>query len=125
MTGVLNRRGFEEEFHREWTRSVLYRSDFSVIMIDIDDFKKYNDAYGHVEGDKCLIQVAKTIEKSLRRPFDTVARMEEKSLLLFCRRPMSKAPSLWRRTFDSRLKPCRLKIRMQRDGIMLRPVWAW
>ena len=83
LTGVLNRRGFEEEFHREWTRSVLYRSDFSVIMIDIDDFKKYNDAYGHVEGDKCLIQVAKTIEKSLRRPFDTVARYGGEEFVAF------------------------------------------
>lgn len=83
LTGVLNRRGFEEGFHREWTRSVLYRSDFSVIMIDIDDFKKFNDAYGHVEGDKCLIQVAKTIEKSLRRPFDTVARYGGEEFVAF------------------------------------------
>lgn len=74
LTGSLNRRGFEEEFHREWSRSILYRSFFSLIMIDIDDFKKYNDTYGHVEGDKCLIQVAKAIGKSLRRPFDEVAR---------------------------------------------------
>jgi diguanylate cyclase (GGDEF)-like protein len=74
LTGSLNRRGFEEEFHREWSRSILYRSFFSLIMIDIDDFKKYNDTYGHVEGDQCLIQVAKSIEKSLRRPFDEVAR---------------------------------------------------
>ena len=74
LTGILNRRGFEEEFHREWSRAIIYRSFFSLIMIDIDDFKMYNDTYGHVEGDKCLIQVAKTFEKSLRRPFDEVAR---------------------------------------------------
>jgi len=126
LTGVLNRRGFEEEFHREWTRSVLYRSDFSVIMIDIDDFKKYNDAYGHVEGDKCLIQVAKTIEKSLRRPFDTVARYGGEEFVAFLPETNEQGALLVaRRTFDSLLKPCRLKIRMQRDGIMLRPVWAW
>ena len=74
LTGILNRRGFEEEFHREWSRSISYRSYFSLIMIDIDEFKKFNDTYGHVEGDKCLIRVAKTIEKALQRPFDGVAR---------------------------------------------------
>lgn len=83
LTGIMNRRGFEEEFHREWTRSILYRSNFSVIMIDIDDFKKFNDAYGHVEGDKCLIQVAKAIEKSLRRPFDTIARYGGEEFVAF------------------------------------------
>jgi len=74
LTGVANRRYFDEQFKREWQRNRRNNLPIGVIMIDIDFFKNYNDAYGHQAGDECLKQVAKTLQKSLRRPGDLLAR---------------------------------------------------
>jgi len=74
LTGVANRRYFDEQFKREWQRSRRNNLPIGVIMIDIDFFKNYNDTYGHQAGDECLKQVAKTLQKSLRRPGDLLAR---------------------------------------------------
>ena len=61
LTGIYNRRYFDEILHREVERAVRYPQKFSLLMIDIDDFKKYNDIYGHQAGDKVLKEVAQTI----------------------------------------------------------------
>jgi diguanylate cyclase (GGDEF)-like protein len=74
LTEIFNRRGFDEEFIAEWYRAVRQDSDFSLLMIDIDNFKLFNDTYGHLKGDECLKSVANAIKKSLKRPFDEVAR---------------------------------------------------
>ncbi|MBN2259060.1 MAG: diguanylate cyclase [Clostridiales bacterium] len=74
LTGVYNRRAFEEKFESEWFRSLRNKNHFSLLMIDIDDFKFFNDTYGHLEGDQCLKRVANAIEKTLKRPFDEIAR---------------------------------------------------
>jgi len=75
LTGVFNRRAFEEIFDLEWERTIRSRDDFSALMIDIDNFKNFNDTYGHLKGDECLKDVAKTIEKTLKRVTDEVARL--------------------------------------------------
>lgn len=74
LTNVMNRRGFDFLFEREWRQSQRTKNPMSVIMIDVDHFKKYNDHYGHPAGDQCLILVATTLKKVLKRPIDTVAR---------------------------------------------------
>ncbi|MCI0528936.1 MAG: diguanylate cyclase, partial [Nitrospira sp.] len=74
LTGVANRRGFDESLEREWRRGVRYKTPLSLIMIDIDCFKAYNDNYGHLSGDECLRQVATTLSYKVRRPGDFVAR---------------------------------------------------
>ncbi len=74
LTGVYNRRYFDELYKKEWARMKREKSDLSVIMIDIDYFKKYNDLYGHKNGDLCLQNVAAVLEQSVRRPADCVAR---------------------------------------------------
>jgi len=75
LTGVFNRRAFEEIFELEWARTVRSNGFFSTLMIDIDNFKNFNDTYGHLKGDDCLKDVAKTIEKTLRRITDKVSRL--------------------------------------------------
>jgi diguanylate cyclase (GGDEF)-like protein len=74
LTGLANRRHFDSRLAIEYNR--LCRSDglLSVIMIDVDHFKAFNDAYGHVLGDDCLRRVADAISRSLRRPADLAAR---------------------------------------------------
>ena len=74
LTGVSNRRHFDYVYDREWRRSLREGHDLSLLMIDIDRFKKYNDNHGHLAGDECLRQVARCISEALRRPGDFVAR---------------------------------------------------
>jgi diguanylate cyclase (GGDEF)-like protein/PAS domain S-box-containing protein len=74
LTGVANRRHFDDALAREWRRSGRDKDPLSLIMIDIDLFKAYNDAYGHQKGDECLKQVAQSIRSGLKRPGDLAAR---------------------------------------------------
>ena len=74
LTGVANRRKLDEYTNIEWRRAIRYELPISVIMIDIDYFKLYNDTYGHQQGDICLKTVASVIQKSLIRPGDFCAR---------------------------------------------------
>ncbi len=84
LTQVANRRFFDETLQREWRRMAREQQPFSLLICDIDFFKKYNDTYGHQEGDECLRQVAKALEESAMRPGDRVARYggEEFGLIL-------------------------------------------
>lgn len=74
LTGIPNRRRFDEYLSQEWRRALRSNMPLSMIMIDIDHFKLYNDHYGHQAGDSCLKTVASLVEKTLHRPADTVAR---------------------------------------------------
>lgn len=74
LTGIANRRKFDEAWDRESGRAQRQQSTLSVLLIDVDMFKAYNDTYGHAEGDKCLQQVARAISDSVQRPTDLAAR---------------------------------------------------
>jgi diguanylate cyclase (GGDEF)-like protein len=74
LTGAPNRRNFEAFFRSEWKRASRSGLPLSVLMIDIDFFKNYNDHYGHLDGDECLRRVAAAINGALRRPSDFYAR---------------------------------------------------
>ena len=74
LTGIANRRYFEDIAKREWRRALREECPFSLLMGDIDYFKNYNDTYGHLEGDECLRKVATVLKENLKRPGDMVAR---------------------------------------------------
>lgn len=74
LTHIPNRRRFDEMLLSEWRRAARDATPISLIMIDVDYFKKYNDNYGHGKGDVCLQNVATTLSNSLVRPSDFVAR---------------------------------------------------
>ncbi len=74
LTGVANRRWFDETLEREWRRAKRSRRVLNMAMIDIDHFKKYNDHYGHLPGDDCLKKVAAVLQQRMRRAGDLVAR---------------------------------------------------
>jgi len=74
LTGIPNRRKLEEFLNYEWKRAVREKTSISLIMIDIDFYKAFNDNYGHVAGDNCLINVAKALDSCHRRSTDFVAR---------------------------------------------------
>jgi diguanylate cyclase (GGDEF)-like protein len=74
LTGIPNRRAFEQRFEQEWRRAARSRSALALAILDVDEFKNYNDALGHPQGDRVLIRVAHVLANSLRRPEDFVAR---------------------------------------------------
>ncbi|PRE14827.1 sensor domain-containing diguanylate cyclase [Burkholderia multivorans] len=74
LTGLNNRRSFGEVLDREWRRARRVRSVFSLLFVDVDRFKAYNDTYGHQAGDDALAAVARCIGENIRRPADVAAR---------------------------------------------------
>jgi diguanylate cyclase (GGDEF)-like protein len=84
LTGIANRRCFDERFLQEWNRALRHRKPISLAMIDLDNFKQFNDLYGHLAGDRCLCAVADALSRQTKRPEDLVARFggEEFTLLL-------------------------------------------
>ncbi len=74
LTGVANRRFFDETISIEWRRARRNGSYLTLLMCDVDAFKPFNDTYGHLAGDDCLRQVAAAIRKNMQRPSDSVAR---------------------------------------------------
>jgi diguanylate cyclase (GGDEF)-like protein len=74
LTGVFNHRYFQEKLSEEMTKAERYNKDLSLALLDVDHFKKFNDNYGHQEGDKVLRIVAEVIQSTVRQKVDTVAR---------------------------------------------------
>ena len=74
LTGVHNRRQFDERLAAEWGRAARSGSALSVVLIDVDHFKRFNDRHGHQAGDDCLRRVAAALKAGLRRPGDLIAR---------------------------------------------------
>ncbi|WP_454562655.1 GGDEF domain-containing protein [Pseudomonas sp. AIG] len=75
LTGIANRRMFDTVLEREWLNAQRTGLPLSLLILDIDYFKQYNDHYGHIKGDECLRQVAKTLALAANRPRDFIARI--------------------------------------------------
>ncbi len=74
LTSLATRRCFDERLATEWRRARRSNHSMSILMVDVDEFKAYNDRYGHVMGDECLRQIAGALQTCLRRPSDEAAR---------------------------------------------------
>jgi len=74
LTGIANRRAFDERLEKEWNRAVREKTSLSLLLCDIDFFKRFNDRYGHQEGDECLKKIAAELETHAHRPADLAAR---------------------------------------------------
>lgn len=74
LTQIANRHYFDQYLAHEWQRSIREQQFISLILCDVDYFKRYNDTYGHQVGDECLRQIAQALSRAARRPADLVAR---------------------------------------------------
>lgn len=74
LTGLFNRRAFDQHVRRLWKQARREYEDVAVVVVDIDHFKLYNDCYGHQKGDDCINAIAKVLTASVHRPLDIVAR---------------------------------------------------
>ena len=74
VTGLANRRRFDVFFQQEWQRSRRTQQPLSLLMLDIDHFKAFNDRYGHQRGDECIQQVASVLRAAAHRPADLACR---------------------------------------------------
>ncbi len=84
LTGIANRRCFDQTLKNEWNRAGRKNNSLSLLLIDVDKFKKYNDHYGHSLGDDCLKKIAGALKQSVKRAGDLVARVggEEFAIIL-------------------------------------------
>jgi diguanylate cyclase len=97
LTGVLNRRGLDDAMQREMARAERRKTGLCVAVLDLDNFKKLNDTYGHQAGDDALIHLTKVVRKTLR-PTDTVARYGgEEFIILFSETDLAQAVLVMRR----------------------------
>lgn len=74
LTGLANRRHFDDTLQQEWARASRNKQPLTLLIADVDYFKRYNDLYGHVHGDECLRTIAQTIQSALERAADLAAR---------------------------------------------------
>ena len=96
LTQLLNRRTFEERADERWRQATRTQEPLTIMLFDIDYFKRYNDYYGHVAGDECIRQVAHILERGFHRPQDVVARYGgEEFIALLPNTDLEGAEHLW------------------------------
>lgn len=111
LTNLYNRRYYEFIITNEWRRTQRDKSSLTMLLIDIDFFKKYNDTYGHLQGDYCLRLVASCLQRSLYRSYDAAIRMggEEFGIIL----PNTSRPEAW--IISSRIKQSIIELQIPHE----------
>jgi diguanylate cyclase (GGDEF)-like protein len=109
LTGIFNRREFDIRLSSEWSRSSRDSSSLTLIMIDIDHFKSYNDNYGHPEGDKCIKLVAETLNNAMTRNNDLVARYGGEEFVILMTNTDHEAAELIARRCQDRIKALNIR----------------
>ncbi|MCE0556561.1 MULTISPECIES: diguanylate cyclase [unclassified Motilimonas] len=84
LTGLANRRAFDERLESEWINALREHSNISLVLIDVDFFKQYNDRFGHPEGDVCLQRISQALKECVNSNKDLVARYGGEEIVLLC-----------------------------------------
>lgn len=93
LTGIPNRRMFDSYFKQEWRQAMRDKTALSVVLVDVDFFKQFNDRHGHQRGDACLVDVAAVLQQQIRRPADLAARYGGEEFVLVL--PNTEAAGAW------------------------------
>lgn len=112
LTGIANRRHFDDIFDKEWRRALRSGESLAVVFLDIDFFKRYNDYYGHLAGDDCLRQVGNSLKNSLKRPGDLVARYGGEEFIIVLPETMLTAASLVGEKVRSNIEALKIEHKM-------------
>jgi diguanylate cyclase (GGDEF)-like protein len=108
LTRVANRRKFDEQLENEWGRSRRNQSPLSLIMMDIDFFKNFNDHYGHIAGDECLRKLAMGISAVCKRPADLFARYGGEEFVILLPETDSTGASFIARLVQDKIRSIRI-----------------
>lgn len=118
LTGLANRRSFGETVELEWRRALRAGSVMAIIMVDIDDFKEYNDMYGHPEGDECLKKVGRELKKAAHRAGDLAARYGGDEFILLLTMTNADEARLVAEETRERVKMMRIKHELNDTGFV-------
>ncbi len=116
LTGIANRRTFDEVLEREWSRAKRQHAPLSLLLVDIDHFKLLNDHYGHQYGDQCLKNVVDVMRNHLKRPSDFIARYGGEEFVVIL--PMTTAGSAQRIAEEIREAVARAKMDHQVSPVL-------
>lgn len=109
LTGVANRRLFEDSLTEKWDRCLQQRKPISLLFIDIDFFKKYNDSFGHQEGDACLIKIAQALDEVVEKPNELVARYGGEEFVITLPNAPSAEAGLMAEKVQAKIKDLRIQ----------------
>ncbi|MGZ9046387.1 MAG: diguanylate cyclase [Telluria sp.] len=115
LTGLANRRYFDETLQAEWARAMRQKQPLSLLMVDVDNFKAYNDAHGHLGGDECLKRIAVAVAAEMRTN-DLVARYGGEEFAVILPNQSLKGAAIVAERIRSRVEQLRLPNRFARDG---------
>ena len=109
LTGIANRRTFDDRLTKAWAQSCRDGTPLSLLMIDIDYFKRYNDHFGHQKGDQCLKRTAAALTSAISRPYDLVARYGGEEFVCLLPESQSEGAILVARKMQSQLEQLKLE----------------
>lgn len=112
LTGLSNRRNFDQAFDLAWRETLLQHQPISMMMADIDHFKKINDTYGHLFGDQCLMKVANILKKCVTNPSDLAARFGGEEFIIMLPNTDSKTAASIAELIRKNIE----KLRMNHEG---------
>ena len=115
LTGLANRRCFDDTLHAEWARAMRQKQPLSLLMVDVDNFKAYNDANGHLGGDECLKRIATAVASEMRAN-DLVARYGGEEFAVILPNQALKGAAIVAERIRARVEQLRLPNRFSRDG---------
>ncbi|HEY0491003.1 MAG TPA: diguanylate cyclase [Telluria sp.] len=115
LTGLANRRCFDDTLHAEWARAMRQKQPLSLLMVDVDNFKAYNDANGHLGGDDCLKRIATAVASEMRAN-DLVARYGGEEFAVILPNQALKGAAIVAERIRARVEQLRLPNRFSRDG---------
>ncbi|RJG27645.1 diguanylate cyclase [Massilia cavernae] len=115
LTGLANRRCFDDTLQAEWSRAMRQKQPLSLLMVDVDNFKAYNDANGHLGGDECLKRVAQAVASEMRAN-DLVARYGGEEFAVILPNQSLKGAAIVAERIRSRVEQLSLPSRFARDG---------
>ncbi|WP_223470202.1 sensor domain-containing diguanylate cyclase [Massilia soli] len=115
LTGLANRRCFDDTLKAEWARAMRQKQPLSLLMVDVDNFKAYNDANGHLGGDECLKRIAKAVASEMRAN-DLVARYGGEEFAVILPNQALKGAAIVAERIRARVEQLRMPNKFARDG---------